>query len=69
MKLNNQAMKGRYEELAAWAEKQKEERQLFETQSKEAKKLMMTLSYENERLKVELGKLREKPERPFEVSM
>ncbi|XP_040611450.1 optineurin isoform X2 [Mesocricetus auratus] len=69
MKLNNQAMKGRYEELAAWAEKQKEERQLFETQSKEAKKLMMTLSYENERLKVELGKLREKPERPFEGSI
>ncbi|MEJ1284423.1 optineurin [Cricetulus griseus] len=69
MKLNNQAMKGRYEELSAWAEKQKEERQLFDTQNKEAKKLLMTLSYENEKLKVELGKLREKSERPFEGSI
>ncbi|KAL1784940.1 optineurin [Sigmodon hispidus] len=69
MKLNNQAMKGRYEELSAWAEKQKEERQLFETQSKEAKERLMALSHENEKLKEELGKLREKSEKPFEASI
>ncbi|KAL1773490.1 optineurin isoform X1 [Sigmodon hispidus] len=69
MKLNNQAMKGRYEELSAWAEKQKEESQLFETQSKEAKERLMALSHENEKLKEELGKLREKSEKPFEASI
>lgn len=66
MKLNNQAMKGRFEELSAWTEKQKEERQLFEIQSKEAKERLKALSHENERLKKELGKLKEKSERPFE---
>lgn len=66
MKLNNQAMKGRFEELSAWTEKQKEERQLFEMQSKEAKERLKALSHENERLKEELGKLKEKSERPFE---
>lgn len=66
MKLNNQAMKGRFEELSAWTEKQKEERQLFEIQSKEAKERIKALSHENERLKEELGKLKEKSERPFE---
>lgn len=69
MKLNNQAMKGRFEELSAWTEKQKEERQLFETQSKEAKERLMALSHENEKLKEELGKLREKSEKPFEGSI
>lgn len=66
MKLNNQAMKGRFEELSAWTEKQKEERQLFEIQSKEAKERIKALSHENERLKEELGKLKEKSERSFE---
>ncbi|XP_051007304.1 optineurin [Acomys russatus] len=66
MKLNNQAMKGRFEELSAWTEKQKEERHLFETQSREAKERLKALSHENERLKEELGRLREKPERPSE---
>ncbi|GAB1285941.1 Optineurin [Apodemus speciosus] len=66
MKLNNQAMKGRFEELSAWTEKQKEERLLFEMQSKEAKESLKTLRHENERLKEELGKLKEKSERPFE---
>nr|BAB84696.2 FIP-2 like protein [Rattus norvegicus] len=66
MKLNNQAMKGRFEELSAWTERQKEERQLFEIQSKEAKERLKALSHENERLKEELGKLKEKSERPFE---
>lgn len=66
MKLNNQAMKGRFEELSAWAEKQKEERQLFEIQSKEARERLMALSQENEKLKEELGKLTGKPERSLE---
>ncbi|KAK7823894.1 hypothetical protein U0070_020565 [Myodes glareolus] len=69
IKLNNQVMKGRFEELSAWTEKQKEERQLFETQSKEAKEHLMALSQENEKLKEELGKLREKSERRFEGSI
>nr|XP_020024834.1 optineurin-like [Castor canadensis] len=46
MKLNNQAMKGRFEELSAWTEKQKEERQLFEIQSKEAKERLTALTRE-----------------------
>ncbi|XP_045141515.1 optineurin [Echinops telfairi] len=66
MKLNNQAMKGRFEELAAWTERRKEERQFFETQSKEAKEQLIALSDENENLKEELGKLREKSERSLE---
>uniref|UniRef100_A0A8D1F8A7 Optineurin n=1 Tax=Sus scrofa TaxID=9823 RepID=A0A8D1F8A7_PIG len=66
MKLNNQAMKGRFEELSAWTEKQKEERLFFETQSKEAKERLMALSLENEKLKQELGKLKGKTERSFE---
>ncbi|XP_047377442.1 optineurin isoform X3 [Sciurus carolinensis] len=66
MKLNNQAMKGRFEELSAWTEKQKEERQFFEIQSKEAKERLMALSHENEKLKEELGKLKGKSERSFE---
>ncbi|XP_023078947.1 optineurin isoform X2 [Piliocolobus tephrosceles] len=66
MKLNNQAMKGRFEELSAWTEKQKEERQFFETQSKEAKERLLALSHENEKLKEELGKLKGKSERSSE---
>jgi predicted nuclease with TOPRIM domain len=68
MKLNNQAMKGRFEELSAWTEKQKEERQLFEIQSKEAKERLTALTRENEKLKEELGKLKGKLERSFAVS-
>ncbi|XP_034499749.1 optineurin isoform X3 [Ailuropoda melanoleuca] len=63
MKLNNQAMKGRFEELSAWTERQKEERLFFETQSKEAKERLMALSHENEKLKEELEKLRGKTEK------
>ncbi|XP_055284571.1 optineurin isoform X2 [Moschus berezovskii] len=66
MKLNNQAMKGRFEELSAWTEKQKEERLYFETQSKEARERLTALSLENEKLKQELGKLTGKTERAFE---
>lgn len=68
MKLNNQAMKGRFEELSAWTEKQKEERLFFETQSKEAKERLMALSHENEKLKEELEKLRGKTEKSLKVS-
>uniref|UniRef100_A0A8C0CD36 Optineurin n=1 Tax=Balaenoptera musculus TaxID=9771 RepID=A0A8C0CD36_BALMU len=66
MKLNNQAMKGRFEELSAWTEKQKEERLFFETQRKEAKERLTALSLENEKLKQEVGKLKGKTERSFE---
>ncbi|KAI5932815.1 Optineurin [Manis javanica] len=66
IKLNNQAMKERFEELSAWTEKQKEERLFFEIQSKEAKERLMTLSHENEKLKEELGKLKGKMGRSFE---
>ncbi|XP_066243506.1 optineurin isoform X1 [Saccopteryx leptura] len=62
MKLNNQAMKGRFQELSAWTEKQKEERLIFEIQSKEAKERLIALSHENEKLKEELGKLKGKTE-------
>lgn len=61
-------MKGRFEELSAWTEKQKEERQFFEIQSKEAKERLMALSHENEKLKEELEKLRGDPQRSAEVS-
>ncbi|KFO34537.1 Optineurin [Fukomys damarensis] len=66
MRLNNQAMKGRFEELSAWTEKQKEERQLFEMQSREAKERLMALSHENEKLKDELEKLRRESRRSLE---
>ncbi|XP_028014724.2 optineurin isoform X2 [Eptesicus fuscus] len=66
MKLNNQAMKGRFQELSAWTEKQKEERHFFEIQSKEAKERLMALSQENEKLKEELGELKGKTERSLE---
>ncbi|XP_023563825.1 optineurin isoform X2 [Octodon degus] len=66
MKLNNQAMKGRFEELSAWTEKQKEERQFFEIQSKAAKERLMALSHENQNLKEELEKLRGEPQRSLE---
>ncbi|XP_047596947.1 optineurin isoform X2 [Lutra lutra] len=66
MKLNNQAMKGRFEELSAWTEKQKEERLFFEIQSKEAKERLMALSHEKEKLKEELEKLKGKMEKSLE---
>ncbi|XP_013376900.1 PREDICTED: optineurin isoform X2 [Chinchilla lanigera] len=66
MKLNNQAMKGRFEELSAWTEKQKEERQFFEIQSKEAKEHLMALSRENEKLKEKLEKLQGESQKVLE---
>lgn len=61
-------MKGRFQELSAWTEKQKEERHFFEIQSREAKERLMAVSHENEKLKEELGKLKGKTERSLEVS-
>ncbi|XP_055970493.1 optineurin [Sorex fumeus] len=66
MKLNNQAMKGRFEELSAWTEKQKEERLFFETQSREAKERLLALSQENEKLKEEIRTLKGRTERTLE---
>ncbi|XP_068962766.1 optineurin-like isoform X1 [Petaurus breviceps papuanus] len=66
MKLNNQTMKGRFEELSAWTEKQKEERQCFELKFKEVKENLLSLSNENENLRAEIENLKGKQERPFE---
>ncbi|XP_051817384.1 optineurin isoform X4 [Antechinus flavipes] len=63
MKLNNQTMKGRFEELSAWTEKQKEERQCFELKFKEVKESLLSLSNENENLKAEIENLKVKKER------
>ncbi|NXF42946.1 OPTN protein, partial [Oceanites oceanicus] len=41
MKLHNQAMKDRYEELSIWREKQKEEREFYELKFKEAKQCLL----------------------------
>lgn len=68
LKLNEQGLKRRFEELSAWTEKQKEERPFFEIQSKEAKERQMALNHEFEKLKEELGKLKGKTERSFQVS-
>ncbi|XP_074124733.1 optineurin isoform X4 [Sminthopsis crassicaudata] len=65
MKLNNQTMKGRFEELSAWTEKQKEERQCFELKFKEVKESLLSLSNENENLKAEIENLKVKKERSF----
>ncbi|XP_036616811.1 optineurin [Trichosurus vulpecula] len=66
MKLNNQTMKGRFEELSAWTEKQKEERQCFELKFKEVKESLLSLSNENENLRAEIENLKGKKERSFE---
>lgn len=61
-------MKGRFEELSAWTEKQKEERLFFESQYREAKERLLVLSQENENLKEEIRKLKGRTERSLEVS-
>ncbi|XP_001368298.3 optineurin isoform X2 [Monodelphis domestica] len=66
MKLNNQTMKGRFEELSAWTEKQKEERQCFELKFKEVKENLLSLSNENEKLRAEIENLKGKKGRSFE---
>ncbi|XP_061224135.1 optineurin isoform X4 [Neopsephotus bourkii] len=60
MKLHNQAMKDRYEELSIWREKQKEEREFFESKFKEAKQCLLAKCTENEQLQQQLQSLKEK---------
>lgn len=62
MKLHNQAMKDRYEELSIWREKQKEEREFFELKFKEAKQCLLAKCIENEQLQQQLQSLKEKEE-------
>ncbi|XP_010014741.1 PREDICTED: optineurin [Nestor notabilis] len=62
MKLHNQAMKDRYEELSVWREKQKEEREFFELKFKEAKQCLLAKCIENEQLQQQLQSLKEKEE-------
>ncbi|NXT78233.1 OPTN protein, partial [Zapornia atra] len=62
MKLHNQAMKDRYEELSVWREKQKEEREFFELKFKEAKQCLLAKCIENEQLQQQLQSLKEREE-------
>ncbi|XP_010716084.1 optineurin isoform X2 [Meleagris gallopavo] len=62
MKLHNQAMKDRYEELSIWREKQKEEREFYEAKFKEAKQCLLAKCIENEQLQQQLQSLKEREE-------
>ncbi|KFQ37481.1 Optineurin [Mesitornis unicolor] len=62
MKLHNQAMKDRYEELSIWREKQKEEREFYEIKFKEAKQCLLAKCIENEQLQQQLQSLKEREE-------
>ncbi|NXG07790.1 OPTN protein, partial [Sakesphorus luctuosus] len=62
MKLHNQAMKDRYEELSIWREKQKEEREFYELKFKEAKQCLQAKCIENEQLQQQLKNLKEREE-------
>ncbi|XP_074937673.1 optineurin isoform X3 [Phalacrocorax aristotelis] len=62
MKLHNQAMKDRYEELSIWREKQKEEREFYELKFKEAKQCLLDKCIENEQLQQQLQSLKEREE-------
>ncbi|NXN91119.1 OPTN protein, partial [Rhinopomastus cyanomelas] len=60
MKLHNQAMKDRYQELSVWREKQKEEREFYELKFKEAKQCLLAKCIENEQLQQQLQSLKER---------
>ncbi|NWU98465.1 OPTN protein, partial [Upupa epops] len=60
MKLHNQAMKDRYEELSVWREKQKEEREFYELKFKEAKQCLLAKCIENEQLQQQLQSFKER---------
>uniref|UniRef100_A0A8D0HI00 Optineurin n=1 Tax=Sphenodon punctatus TaxID=8508 RepID=A0A8D0HI00_SPHPU len=60
MKLHNQAMKDFYEELSAWRQKQKEEREFYESKFKEAKQCLLAKCTENEELQQQLKSIKEK---------
>ncbi|XP_010152884.1 PREDICTED: optineurin [Eurypyga helias] len=62
MKLHNQAMKDRYEELSNWREKQKEEREFYELKFKEAKQCLLAKCIENEQLQQQLQSLKRREE-------
>ncbi|NXG24135.1 OPTN protein, partial [Grallaria varia] len=62
MKLHNQAMKDRYQELSNWREKQKEEREFYELKFKEAKQCLQAKCIENEQLQQQLQSLKEREE-------
>lgn len=54
MRQRNQAMKDRFEELSAWREKLKEEREFYESKFKEARQCLAAKCLENEELKKQL---------------
>ncbi|KAM6037451.1 optineurin-like [Chlamydotis macqueenii] len=60
MKLHNQAMKDRYEELSICQEKQKEEREFYELKFKEVKQCLLDKCMENEKLQQQLQNLKER---------
>ncbi|XP_053110308.1 optineurin isoform X2 [Hemicordylus capensis] len=60
MRQRNQAMKDRFEEVSAWREKLKEEREFYETKFKEARQCLATKCNENEALKKQLQILEER---------
>ncbi|KAM6383570.1 optineurin isoform 2-T2 [Alca torda] len=62
MKVHNQAMKDRYEELSIWREKQKEEREFYELKFKEAKQCLLAKCIENEQLQQQLQSLKKREE-------
>ncbi|NXA23842.1 OPTN protein, partial [Ibidorhyncha struthersii] len=62
MKVHNQAMKDRYEELSIWREKQKEEREFYELKFKEAKQCLLAKCIENEQLQQQIQSLKEREE-------
>ncbi|XP_039213477.1 optineurin isoform X2 [Crotalus tigris] len=63
MRQRNQAMKDRFEELSAWKEKLKEEREFYESKFKDARQCLAAKCLENESLHQKLQSLGEKGER------
>ncbi|ETE61689.1 Optineurin [Ophiophagus hannah] len=63
MRQRNQAMKERFEELSAWKEKLKDEREFYESKFKEARQCLATKCLENESLHQKLQSLEEKEEK------
>ncbi|XP_029471230.1 optineurin [Rhinatrema bivittatum] len=62
MRQNNQAMKGRFEELSVWRGKQMEERELYESKFRAAQQRLCEVSSENEQLKRDLQSQKEREE-------
>ncbi|XP_029142145.1 optineurin [Protobothrops mucrosquamatus] len=60
MRQRNQAMKDRFEELSAWKEKLKEEREFYESKFKDARQCLAAKCLENESLHQKLQSLGEK---------